>query len=151
MDNAWISKVVNTNDMHAVVECSNRGLCDRKTGTCLCSAGYTGNACQRSECPNDCNGNGVCVTEKILAHMAGKIYSAPWDSEKESGCFCDVGFRGPACDQQECPSGSDPLGGHGNESGRDCSGRGICNYQMGTCNCFSGFFGTKCEYQTILF
>lgn len=48
---------------------------------------------------------------------------------------CDAGYRGPACDFHECPSGSDPLDGYGNEAGRDCSGRGICNYADGTCSC----------------
>merc|ERR1719454_1027544 len=44
----------------------------------------------------------------------------------------------------------DPLDGYGNEAGRDCSGRGLCDYGSGTCNCFSGFYGTRCQYQTTL-
>ena len=50
----------------------------------------------------------------------------------------------------ECPSGPDVLKGFGNESGRDCSGRGLCDYTVGTCGCFLGYYGTKCEYQTVL-
>lgn len=150
-DIAWIARTaVNANDMHPRVECSNRGLCNRETGECECFAGYDGIACQRSVCPDDCNGRGACYTLRFLAELAGYTYSAPWDASKEVGCLCDKGYRGPACDQQECPSGPDPLTGFGNESGRDCSGRGVCDYSDGTCKCFSGFAGTRCEYQTTL-
>lgn len=45
-----------------------------------------------------------------LASRAGRTYSLPWDSLKEVGCYCDKGYRGPACDLQECPSGPDVLG-----------------------------------------
>ncbi len=70
---------------------------------------------------------------------------------KSVGCLCDVGYRGAACDLQECPSGPDPLNGFGNEAGRDCSGRGLCNYDEGICVCFSGFFGNACQHQNTNF
>jgi hypothetical protein len=50
----------------------------------------------------------------------------------------------------ECPSGDDVLKGYGAHNGRDCSGRGVCDYTDGTCSCFSGYYGTRCEFQTIL-
>merc|ERR1711988_2040814 len=49
------------------------------------------------------------------------------------------------------PSGADPVDGYGNEAGRDCSGRGICNYNDGTCSCFSGYYGTRCQFVTTVF
>lgn len=150
-DFAWVGDVVNANDLHPWVECSNKGTCDRSSGTCNCFPGYDGVACQRTVCPNNCNDRGTCWPEKHLASKVGRTYTAPWDAMKHVGCFCDTGYRGPACDLQECPSGTDPLDGYGNEAGRDCSGRGLCNYGDGTCQCFSGFYGTKCQYQTTIY
>ncbi len=147
---AWIGDVINANDAHPVVECSNKGLCDRKTGECQCFANYEGIACERTVCPNKCSDAGVCFTEQQLADEAGRDYDTPWDHDKHVGCVCDLGRRGPDCSLIECPSGPDVMRGFGNEAGRDCSGRGICDYSAGTCSCFHGFYGTRCEYQTVL-
>merc|ERR1719316_2299004 len=57
------------NEGHFYMECSNKGLCDRKTGTCDCFDGYTGTACARASCPNDCSGHGTCESIKELAEM----------------------------------------------------------------------------------
>jgi hypothetical protein len=150
-DISWIGDVVTANNLHPVEECSNKGTCDRSTGSCMCFPGYEGIACQRTICPNNCNDRGSCWPEKLLAGKADRVYQLPWDAMKHVGCYCDKGYRGPSCEFQECPSGNDPLDGYGNEAGRDCSGRGICDYSKGVCSCFSGFFGTKCEYQTTVF
>lgn len=151
-DVAWVSSTaVNRDDMHPIAECSNQGICDTKSGTCSCFPGYDGIACQRTVCPNTCNGRGVCLPLKIIASDAGHVYSKAWDSEKQVGCVCDPGFRGPSCEFQECPSGADPLDGYGNEAGRDCSGRGMCDYSKGQCTCFTGFYGTRCQVQTTLY
>jgi len=149
-DFAWVGLSINANNLHPWAECSNKGTCDRSSGECQCFTGYEGAACQRTVCPDNCNDQGTCWPEKHLASKAGRVYSAPWDAMKHVGCLCDAGYRGPACDQQECPSGADPLSGYGNEAGRDCSGRGICDYTTGVCKCFSGFFGEACNIQTIL-
>jgi hypothetical protein len=139
-----------TETAHYYQECSNKGLCDRKTGECDCFENYDGIACERTICPSNCNNRGICYTEKQLADEAGRTYSSPWDALKHVGCICDLGYRGPDCSLQECPSGSDDLLGEGNETGRDCSGRGVCDFDRGLCKCFTGYFGTRCQYQTIL-
>jgi hypothetical protein len=55
------------NEGHFYHECSNKGLCDRKTGECECFDGYEGTACQRASCPNGCSGHGTCETIQELA------------------------------------------------------------------------------------
>merc|ERR1719488_365601 len=109
---AWVAVATSANEAHPLAECSNKGVCDRKSGECECFENYDGIACE--------------------------------------GCVCDLGFRGPDCSLQECPSGPDVLKGDGNSKGRDCSGRGICDYSAGLCKCFVGYYGTRCQYQTIL-
>jgi hypothetical protein len=153
--NAWVGEVQNANEAHPSVECSNKGACNRKTGECTCFANYEGIACERTICPNKCSDAGVCYTEKQLASEAKgggsyPVYDNVWDAEKHVGCVCDLGRRGPDCSLIECPSGPDVMKGSGNEAGRDCSGRGLCDYSNGICSCFHGYYGTKCEYQTVL-
>jgi len=181
------------NGAHNLMECAGQGVCDRTTGQCNCFPGYEGEACTRTSCPNSCSGHGVCLETYRIAADFGLTYEKAWDSSKHFGCKCDVGFRGPDCSLQECPSDYDPLNGCGggrcNTGGyyvdktgtpqkcpnavvysttvnnviynigtsdcvtgeqRDCSGRGICDYSSGVCNCFSGFYGESCNIQTVL-
>ena len=147
---AWADSATANSVAHVSAECSNKGACDRKTGECKCFDGYDGKACERTLCPGNCNNRGRCVKQEQLAYEASKTYSAPWDANKHVGCVCDLGARGPDCSLEECPSGSDVLLGKGNNFGRDCSGRGICDYSSGLCKCFQGYFGTRCQSQTIL-
>lgn len=46
---------VNQNTAHDYMECSNKGVCDRKSGTCECLPGYDGVSCQRASCPSKAN------------------------------------------------------------------------------------------------
>lgn len=146
---AWVAVATDANDAHPSTECSNKGRCDRQLGECECYENYAGIACERTVCPKDCSGRGICSTQYQLAVNAGTTYQA-WDQFKHVGCICDMGFRGPDCSLQECPTGADVLLGDGATKGRDCSGRGLCDYADGLCKCFSGYFGTKCESQTVL-
>lgn len=146
------------NTGHQNMECSGRGTCDRSTGQCQCSEGFTGDACQRTRCPSDCSGHGICQSQRYLVEdavagsdLAGTVtYAAAFDAETAYGCKCDSGFRGPACSQRECPSGPDSLHGDGGGEGMDCSGRGMCDYSTGICACFKGFYGERCEEQSTL-
>merc|ERR1711871_1448426 len=55
---------------HFYMECSNQGLCDRGAGVCECFDGYTGIDCGVASCPNDCSGNGRCMTIADMARSA---------------------------------------------------------------------------------
>lgn len=50
-----------------------RGLCNRVTGECDCFDGFSGAACERSGCPDDCSGHGRCVNMKALAVTADAL------------------------------------------------------------------------------
>jgi len=112
-------------------ECSDQGVCDRATGLCECFPGFTGSACQRTSCPDDCSGHGTCRSNRDFAydfavsktnqmlqtHLSTEMfkenyavtYDDAWDSDHLYGCLCDRGYRGANCALIECPSSNDPL------------------------------------------
>lgn len=101
------------NTAHYYMECSNKGYCDRSTGTCSCFEGYDGSACQRASCPTTngavCSGHGTCETIRNLAASDnGNVYNL-WDQDSSMGCKCDGGFTGPDCSLKQCKFGADPL------------------------------------------
>uniref|UniRef100_H3H245 EGF-like domain-containing protein n=1 Tax=Phytophthora ramorum TaxID=164328 RepID=H3H245_PHYRM len=130
---------------HALVECSNAGECDRTKGDCICMSGFTGAACNRLLCPNDCSGHGTCYTMEQLAKKAtlngetmGWTYGAvpnkkeTWDYDVMQGCLCSSGWEGHDCSQRSCPTGDDPM-----------TLRQQNEVQMLVCTGNSGFFTLK--------
>ncbi|KAH9102244.1 hypothetical protein AeMF1_021158, partial [Aphanomyces euteiches] len=115
---AWVDKASAPNKAHVnAIECSNRGVCDYSKGECICAQGFTGDACQRSRCPNDCSGHGVCQTlanlaiaygPQTIATGVGPTYTN-WEANSMTGCYCDMGFTGPDCSMRACPKNDDPL------------------------------------------
>jgi hypothetical protein len=97
------------NSAHQNLECSGKGVCNRATGQCRCPAGYTGDACQRRRCVNDCSGHGICQSQQLFyqdgtdgaAGYATKAYDLAYDADSEFGCRCDAGFRGADCSNRE--------------------------------------------------
>lgn len=130
-----------TNTGHYYMECSNKGMCDRGSGTCECFDGYEGSACQRASCPNDCSGHGVCNTIKEIAkHDNNNIYEL-WDEDVTLGCECDAGYYGADCSLRRCKYGADPLYlDDGVNSGR------IANWTLG----FSSDGSTDAVFSTTL-
>ncbi|KAF0688123.1 hypothetical protein As57867_020163, partial [Aphanomyces stellatus] len=115
---AWVDKASAANVAHAsATECSGRGVCDYSQGTCICAPGYTGEACQRSQCPNTCSGHGLCLPLASLALLYGPQSSTTgigptytnWEANEVGGCYCDMGYTGPDCSMRMCPKNDDPL------------------------------------------
>jgi len=124
---AWFT-LPSANDLAHVtesVECGNIGFCDRITGSCVCSSGFTGTSCSRMVCPGtptECSGHGRCLDMMALSSLAtingdaagfsyGAIPNNPltWDANMVYGCFCDTGYQGYDCSLKTCPVGDDPL------------------------------------------
>lgn len=51
---SWGGIPTSATTSHAKAECSDAGVCDRSTGTCMCYYGYEGSACQRSTLAGCC-------------------------------------------------------------------------------------------------
>merc|ERR1712086_192083 len=132
---AWVDVPTDTYTAHADSECSNKGICDTGAGVCKCFHGFTGSACQRKSCPNDCSGHGRCVSMREMASIDtalpltatlttydGYEDSITWDQDMSYGCVCDssweVGLEsgqtqtpeyfGPDCSLRHCPTGDNP-------------------------------------------
>lgn len=77
--------------------------------------GFTGAACERLACENDCSGRGVCQSLRTYALKSRDEfsrhfdYSERWDAEKIQGCKCDYPATGYDCSRTLCPTGDDPL------------------------------------------
>ena len=100
-------KAIRSNDdntVHPLMECSGRGVCDRTSGVCGCTTGYTGDACQRTLCPVDCSGHGTCQSLGYFYDEGrggnSDVYGGI-EGAQQYGCKCDNGFRGSACEQSE--------------------------------------------------
>jgi len=110
MQNSDLAEIENS--AHYYMECSNKGTCNRQTGTCECLDGYDGAACQRASCPGypkSCSGHGVCKTIRQLAQSDYENIYELWDKDSTMGCECDAGFFGADCSLRECKYGIDPL------------------------------------------
>ena len=68
---SWVGDFHQSEDEgHYYMECSNRGHCNPATGACECYPGYSGSACQRMTCPNDCSGQGTCEDIPSFTRMS---------------------------------------------------------------------------------
>lgn len=127
---AWVDTPDANGLHHRYAECAGRGICDRTTGECQCFDGYTGKACQRTTCPNDCSGHGRCeyIEDMPYGTVWGDYYDGVtlakkghgdrpktfaadryWDNHKTRGCVCDPRWTDVDCSRRMCPRGTDVL------------------------------------------
>jgi len=126
---------------HYYMECSNKGICDRKSGDCECFDGYEGSSCQRASCPNDCSGHGTCETIAELAEDEFDNIYALWDKDITMGCSCNSGYTGADCSSRACKYGIDPLYIDDESTARVASSTYIV--QPGSANAVSGTYSIK--------
>lgn len=131
---AWVDKPNKDGSFHNYAECAGRGLCNRGTGECECFEGYSGKACQRTTCPNDCSGHGTCeyieelgfytvhgdyfegtvgasgvAGSQSFGNRAVTFANQEWDNHKTMGCVCDPKWTDVDCSRRMCPKGNDVL------------------------------------------
>ena len=123
---AWFDYPTDVDTAHDIMECSNKGTCNRQTGRCECQDLFEGEACERMTCPGKtsplgvCNGHGRCLSMNELAeysmdngdpspHTYGSDPNQPstWDANAVYGCICDNGWTSYDCSQRTCPVGND--------------------------------------------
>ena len=135
--------------------CSNRGLCDRRSGACQCFSGFTGSNGRGARgtvadcgfaflpvtsCPVgggvECSGHGTCAGYPSFA------------------CECFAGWDGGAgdCSQRSCPRGAAwfdaPFAPNAAHQPAECSNKGTCLRGSGRCACQELFEGEACERMT---
>jgi len=127
---AWVDSPTSAGLVHQYAECAGKGVCDRESGECACLAGYTGKACARQVCPDDCSGHGTCeymdelafgtvfndlplaATDPVRLGVGAQrptAVSAAWDSGRARACVCDAAWSGINCASKLCPRGNDYL------------------------------------------
>jgi len=125
-DFAWVDKPTKLGLHHKYAECSNRGICDRDNGECVCFDGYEGKSCQRTKCPNDCSGHGKCayiedgyygtVRNDLISNEGYEYTVDPttfsyyqWDKTKTRGCICDPEYGDVDCSKRMCQYATDVM------------------------------------------
>eukprot|EP00941_MAST-03F_sp_MAST-3F-sp1_P005454 g5454.t1 len=120
---AWFSPPEDNDNAHALMECSNRGICERDSGQCFCQDMMEGDACDHMKCPGTveqeewgmCSGHGDCLYMWELAQRSTVNGDATnytygekpndegrWDFDQIQGCACDPGYEGINCASRTC-------------------------------------------------
>ena len=126
--------------------CSGHGAClvegTQSNGApsfaCVCSAGYSGPACDIQADSGMCPMAWDPTTKKIAPctnAAQGTCKTQQVDGSTVYKCECKSGWTGAACDVRMCPSVDGVL----------CAGNGSCVDATGLCVCEKGFAGSACN------
>ena len=112
----WGGAPEHADDLQYYAECAGVGACDRTTGLCDCMPGFTGQACRRAVCVNECSGHGYCRDIVDMGRdespLVGGVWDRRydlWDARTSRVCRCDAGYTGADCSLRQCPRGDDPM------------------------------------------
>ncbi|XP_038069022.1 angiopoietin-1 receptor-like [Patiria miniata] len=126
--------------------CYNGGICDDKTGTCICAPGFSGEYCHQVHGRHvfGQNASHTCSdsTDPHNDACQGRLFCLP----DPYGCSCAAGYMGLDC-TQECSAGK-----YGADCKQTChcpSGDS-CVKDTGECtgNCIPPYFGSNCQCST---
>ncbi|XP_071952985.1 angiopoietin-1 receptor-like [Antedon mediterranea] len=104
--------------------CYNGGICDDKTGLCICAPGFKGATCE-IECGGNKHGwncENICSSKLDLNRCRYFQFCLP----DPYGCSCVTGYKGLKCDT-ECTPGT---------FGADCAQ--TCHCKQGGCDRYTG-------------
>lgn len=132
--------VSNPTTHEASVECSDAGVCDRATGMCNCYEGHEGSACQRTTCPNDCSGHGVCQDNTDFAEDYARAMSIQINTKRYTP-RCDTTA---AIDDTNCPRQIEHLDDYYTTYMVTYEDAWDSTLQTG-CLCDSGYYGADCS------
>ncbi|KAL0480892.1 ultraviolet-B receptor [Acrasis kona] len=95
--------------------CFGQGVCNTVTGVCACFAEFLGTSCELYQCPDP-----LCSLHGYCDTTRGVCVCTPSSV-----------WKGLTCSDRRCRN--------------DCSGRGICLKESGTCSCDKGYTGEGCD------
>jgi hypothetical protein len=116
--------------------CNGNGYCDMCRNRCVCFRGFGADTdvFDRRAKPSDCAGR-VCPTGPSFTNFKPSVADPAASSSSSSSANASVAV---VVDEQRRVA----LGGR---EIVECSGVGVCNYNMGPCQCPPSFRGRACE------
>jgi hypothetical protein len=99
-----------------------------------------------AECPNLCSGHGSCdANDQCICFEEGKVLNKE-GNEDEDLLFAQ--WTGADCSMMSCPRGvswTTVNGATTHEMSTECSDAGICDRDVGQCECFEKYTGSACQ------
>ena len=139
---SW-TKASGTQDHVHGAECSDIGICNRLTGECVCHPGFGGIACARSDCPNSCNGHGMCRSNRQFAEK----YARAMSTSTNLNFFlprCTEAAGASQYQEENCAREIEHIDNYFNTFMATYDEAWDSNLQWG-CDCDAGFFGPDCS------
>jgi hypothetical protein len=132
-----------TQDHERGKECSDMGVCNRFSGECTCHPGFGGIACARSDCPNNCNGHGMCRSNKQFAEKYARAMSTALNL-KYFLPKCRNAAGVTQYEEENCARDVEHIDDYFHAYMATYDEAWDSNLQWG-CDCDGGFFGPDCS------